>query len=193
MVSTRVRRNVIAVAGAAVLVFALGSAACGDDSSSSSSNSAAPTSAATTSSGGATSPTKAAVSTTAGSAGTPAQLDVCALLTADDAKAAVAAIGTSGTVTFTATNDPGNGTYGACKFTFNGALPGTIGISATAANDITLYRSTGTPIAGLGDEGLKSGGTVYVRVGKYMLSVGENSFSKAFEIELFKRMAPKVK
>jgi hypothetical protein len=136
-----------------------------------------------------------APATTAGSTGSaaPSALDVCGLLTADDAKAVVAARGSGPDFSFTAQKqDVRTPILGACKFTFTGSITGALVIMATAGDDIALYR-TGTPIPNLGDEAFSEAGTAVVRVGKYMLSVGENSFTQGFVTETYKRMAPRLK
>ena len=128
-----------------------------------------------------------------GSSAAPTALDVCGLLTADDAKAVVAARGSGPGFAFTAQpQDARTPILGACKFTFTGSINGAIVIMATSGDDIALYRK-GTPIPNLGDEAFSELGTSVVRVGKYMLSVGENSFTQGFVTEMYKRMAPRLK
>ena len=61
------------------------------------------------------------------------------------------------------------------------------------AAHFAIYKATGKPIPGLGDEALTGGGTAYLRVGNVMLSVGESSFDQAWEVEMFRKMAPKMK
>jgi hypothetical protein len=133
---------------------------------------------------------------TTGSGSAPAKVDVCALFDLDDASAVVAATrsgqagGSVMTKTSVAVNAP---SLGACKFNWNGTPAGAIQLVAEPASSLTIHRSFSTPVPGIGDEVLNERGTYYLRVGNVMLSAGENSFTSQWVLEMYKRMAPKMK
>jgi hypothetical protein len=119
---------------------------------------------------------------------------VCGLFNADDAKAVVLATKSGGDTTMTATKVAVTSPkLGACKFQFDGTPAGTLVIEAAPADGMSFFRGGSKPLPGIGDEAFTNAGTPYVRVGGVMLSSGENSFTSNFVIEVFRRMAPKMK
>ncbi len=171
------------LAAPALLFFLLLLAACGDDSTSKSANTNAPSS-----------PSQAGPSSR-GTGQPPATVDVCALFNVDDAKAVAQATnsGHGADITMTTESVTGNPpTLGGCKFHIS-SPPGTIEIDALPADQMAIFRQGSKQVPGLGDEAFTNGGTAYVRVGNVMLSVGENSFTQSFVVEVYKRMAPKMK
>jgi hypothetical protein len=132
----------------------------------------------------------------AASGATPAKVDVCGLFNAADAEAVVAATkagppgGSTMTMATVAVNPP---SLGSCKFVWSGTPTGAIQLVAEPASNLSIHRSFSTPVAGIGDEVLNERGTYYLRVGNVMLSAGENSFTSNWTLEMYKRMAPKMK
>jgi hypothetical protein len=126
----------------------------------------------------------------------PARVDVCALFDLDDASAVVAATrsgqpgGSVMTKSAMAVDTP---LLGSCKFNWNGSPAGAIQVVAAPASALAIHRSVGTPVPGIGDEVIHERGTYYLRVGNIMLSIGENSFTSQWVLEMYKRMAPKMK
>ena len=132
------------------------------------------------------------------SSATPGPVDVCALFSEADARAVQQAVQPTGKVdSFTATKQSVNsvtgGVLGDCKFQWNGAPAGTLSIQARTTGEMSLLKSVGKPVPGLGDEAYSYTGATNVRVGNVMLAAGENSFTESFVVEVYKRMIPKMK
>jgi hypothetical protein len=126
----------------------------------------------------------------------PGSVDVCKLFNAEDARAVVMATKPPSDVDIRFSAEPlavREPTLGACKFRWNGVPAGSIAIWAMPGTAMSAHRTLGKPIPNLGDEALTELGTAYLRVGNVMLSVGENSFPLEFVIEMYKRIAPKMK
>ena len=134
-------------------------------------------------------------------------VDVCALLTDDDARdvATKAPLVNAGSVIYTVKRE--KQTYssdvkpplGGCKFEFYSqtsdtgtpSLSAAVGIEARDAGDFGIYKG-GTPVAGLGDEAYNSSGSTVVRRGNVMLSAGENSATDDFVVQMYRRMVPNL-
>jgi hypothetical protein len=191
---TVVRRGRAPVlAGVAMLALAACSSSAGTSSAAGSQPSG----------GGAVSPHAASSRAPAGGRpGTnPAEVDVCALLSASDANQVAHAHGLDGAqtdathYTLTATRQAGTGAApsSSCKFTIaSSGAEGTVVFVVTAAKDFSLYAS-GTKVDGLGDEAYDDGSATVVRVGTLMLAAGEDSFTHEFTTDLLRRMAPHLK
>ena len=128
----------------------------------------------------------------------PGPVDVCALFTEADARAVQQATQPNGKLdSFTATKQAvtsaTGGVLGDCKFQWNGAPTGTLSIQARTTGEMSLLKSLGKPVPGLGDEAYSYTGATNVRVGNVMLAAGENSFTESFVVEVYKRMIPKMK
>ncbi|MBJ8339523.1 hypothetical protein JGU71_11560 [Antrihabitans sp. YC3-6] len=140
-----------------------------------------------------------------------ANVDVCALLSEQDAADVADAAGLAGgrkagiEYSITATKveyDPAVQEYSptsGCKFVFDSvdtdgvaSNSGVVVIETIPADNWDLYTGDGTPIPGLGDEASTVAGTSYVRVGDLMLRTGQNSFTDSFIVELYKKMAPNL-
>ena len=173
--------------------------ACGGDDSPRSDASAttpggAPSGASTTVAGGSTTKRR-----------DPASVDVCALLPKADAEAAADVIrqrdgrgtGTKYNLTATKQTYTGAGAVSGCKFVFDqvdsDGYRGVTVIEVISADDFKLYASDGKKVLGLGDEAVSVRGTTVVRVGDLMLQAGENTFTESFIVELFRKMAPRLK
>lgn len=171
-------------------------AACGGDSDDNileSGPDVAPTTASNPSTGGSSS---GGVRPTASAQ--PGPVDVCALFTEADARAVQQAVQPTGRLdSFTATKQAvtsaTGGVLGDCKFQWNGAPAGTLSIQARTTGEMSLLKSLGKPVPGLGDEAYSYTGATNVRVGNVMLAAGENTFTESFVVEVYKRMIPKMK
>lgn len=146
-----------------------------------------------------------------GASSPAANVDVCSLLSQQDASSVAENSGLAGgkaagaTYAITATKveyDPAVQEYSprsGCRFAFEATTSGStdfvgaVAIETTPAEDFDLYASNGKPISGIGDEAVDSAGTTYVKVGDVMLQAGENSFTGDFVTELFRKMAPNLK
>jgi hypothetical protein len=131
----------------------------------------------------------------------PTKVDVCALLSPDDAAAVAKAHGLNGSQTdattykLTATPQTNTGTppTSSCSFTISGdGAQGTVVVQVQSAENFSIYAS-GTKVPGLGDEAYRAQGTTVVRSGGYMLSAGENSFTDGFVVDLYRKMIPHLK
>ena len=134
-------------------------------------------------------------------------VDVCALLSDEDAVdvATNAPLVNSSSVTYTIEREKQTAgpevfkpPLGDCKFFFYSttdiapkSISATVQIQATDASDFGLYKS-GTPVPGLGDEAYKSTGSTVVRKGNVMLSAGENSATDDFVVAIYKKMVPNL-
>jgi hypothetical protein len=133
-------------------------------------------------------------------------VDVCAMLTDEEAVevATVQGLNSDPSAKYSVEKEkqeyPGTVLFpplGGCKFlfysetsstprSFNGAAV----IEVTDAESFDFYKGAGaTPVAGIGDEAVTQLGSTVVRVGDVMMSTGENSFTDAFVIEMYRRMA----
>jgi len=130
-----------------------------------------------------------------------AKIDVCGLLSEDDAAATARAhrlngAQTDATVyTLTATPQTGTGSepVASCKFSIDGqGASGTVVIQVQSARDFSLYAS-GTKVPDLGDEAYRDQGSTVVRVGDLMLSAGEDSFTDDFVVDLYRKMIPHLR
>ena len=140
------------------------------------------------------------LATPAGTANSASAVDVCALLTSQDAAAVAQERGLSGgggnptyTLTSTKQDSPTSAVpTSACKFTIaGGGASGTVVIEVVSADNFSLY-SDGDAVPGLGDEAVSQGGTTVVRVGDLMLQTSENSFTEAFAVALYQKMIPNL-
>jgi hypothetical protein len=131
----------------------------------------------------------------------PADIDVCSLLSQDDAAAVARAHGLNGaqtaatvyTLTATKQTDSGIEPSSSCKFTIaSEGAEGTVIIQVQSAKDFDLY-SSGTKVTGLGDEAYRDQGSTVVRVGDLMISAGEDSFTDDFVVDLYRKMIPNLK
>ena len=138
--------------------------------------------------------------TPAGAANSASGVDVCALLTSQDAAAVAQERGLSGgsgkptyTLTSTVQDYPNLAVpTSGCKFTIaGGGASGTVVIEVVSAENFALY-SDGEAVPGLGDEAVSQGGTTVVRVGDLMLQTSENSFTEAFVVALYRKMIPNL-
>jgi hypothetical protein len=171
----------------ALLVGALFVAGCGGDDSGA-------TVTDTADGGESAASTTVADASTATSGGTAGQVDVCAAFSADDAKAVMKALNPAATFDdFAFEAEKVDRPLGGCKFTISGTPTGVIEIDADSADDLNIFRNGSKPLAGIGDEAFTNAGTPYMRVGNVMFSAGEDSFDSQFVIEVFRRMAPKLK
>jgi hypothetical protein len=136
-------------------------------------------------------------------------VDVCALLSEDDAIAVAQESDLAGdshdiaifSVDRTSEPDPAvtAPALGTCRFEFYYALPGdsgrnfsgTVVIQARSADNFDLYRS-GTKVEGLGDEAYTETGSTIVRKGDVTLSAGENSMTDDYVVAMYRRMAPNL-
>lgn len=129
-------------------------------------------------------------------------LDVCGLLSSEDAAAVAQERGLSGsasattTYTLTATKVDYNPTSpvptAGCKFSIQGGgASGTIVIEVVSADNFALYAD-GETVPGLGDEAVSGGGTTVVRVGDLMLQTSENSFTESFAVALYQKVIPNL-
>jgi hypothetical protein len=180
--------RLVALGTAGVLLLA----GCGGSSKASAPSTARPGSAAA----GLGDPSKSATATS-----NIASIDVCALLSQDDAAATARAHGLNGAQTdatvYTLTATPqavtGSEPVASCKFTIDGqGASGTVVIQVQSAKDFTLY-SSGSKVADLGDEAYRNQGSTVVRVGDLMLSAGEDSFTDDFVVDLYRRMVPHLR
>lgn len=131
-----------------------------------------------------------------------AKVDVCSLLSQEDASAVARAHSLNGAQTdatvYTLTATPQNDTSApegtsSCKFHIaGGGAGGTVVVQVQSAKDFGLYKS-GTKVAGVGDEAYKAQGSTVVRVGGLMMSAGEDSFTDSFVVDLYRKMAPHLK
>jgi hypothetical protein len=131
-----------------------------------------------------------------------AKVDVCSLLSQEDASAVARAHGLNGAqtdatvYTLTATPQTDTSALGgtsSCKFHIDGeGAEGTVVVQVQSAKDFGLYTS-GTKVAGVGDEAYKAQGSTVVRVGGLMMSAGEDSFTDDFVVDLYRKMAPHLK
>ena len=131
----------------------------------------------------------------------PASVDVCSLLSQEDAAAVARDHSLNGSQTdttvykLTATPQPKIDTppTSGCEFTISSdGAQGTVVIQVQSADDFGLY-SSGTKVPGVGDEAYRGQGTTVVRVGSLMLSAGEDSFTDSFVTDLYRKMAPHLK
>ena len=133
-----------------------------------------------------------------------ANIDVCSLLSQEDAAATARAHGLAGaqtagtgyTVTATPQTDTGIEPSASCKFTFGdeGAAgpEGAVVMQVQSAKGFAIY-SGGTTVTGLGDEAYRGQGSTVVRVGDLMLLAGEDSFPDDFTVDLYRKMIPHLK
>jgi hypothetical protein len=130
-----------------------------------------------------------------------ANIDVCSLLSQDDAAATARAHSLNGaqtaatvyTLTATPQTDTGSEPSSSCAFSIDGqGASGTVVIQVQSAKDFAIYAS-GTKIPDLGDEAYRGQGSTVVRVGDLMLSAGEDSFTDAFVVDLYRKMIPHLK
>lgn len=132
----------------------------------------------------------------------PATIDVCGLLTQQDANSAARteqfdALQDASTVyRLTVTKVPAGGAASSCKFAIDevgGDAQGATFFQVTAAGDFTMQYSNGTKIDGLGDEAYDSGDSPVVRVGSLAIKPVGDSFPDALTVQLLREMAPKLK
>jgi hypothetical protein len=137
----------------------------------------------------------------AGGGRDPASVDVCSLLSQEDAAAVARDHSLNGSQTdttvykLTATPQPKIDTppTSGCEFTISSdGAQGTVVIQVQSADDFGLY-SSGTKVPGVGDEAYRGQGTTVVRVGSLMLSAGEDSFTDSFVTDLYRKMAPHLR
>lgn len=140
--------------------------------------------------------------TPGGTADAIADLDVCGLLSSEDAAAVAQERGLSGsaaadtTYSLTSTKVDYSPTSpvptAGCSFTIEGGgASGTVVIEVVSADNFALY-SDGEAVPGLGDEAFSGGGTTVVRVGDLMLQTSENSFTESFAVALYQKMIPNM-
>ena len=177
-------KPLVALSAAGILLLA----GCG--------GSAGPTSDAAAVGGSSTTPSSSA----AGPADV-SKVDVCALLSQEDAAAVARAHSLNGaqtaatvyTLTATPQTDTGTPPSSSCRFSIDGqGAQGTVVVQVQSADDFAIY-SSGTKVDGLGDEAYRGQGTTVVRVGGLMLSAGEDSFSDDFVVDLYRKMIPHMK
>lgn len=142
------------------------------------------------------SPSETASSTPSGDA---SAVDVCALLSQDDAAAVARAKGLNGAQTaatkykLTAKKLPVQNKTASCEFSIDGeGASGTVVIQVMSAENFSLYAN-GKKVDGLGDEAYTDGSATVVRVGGLMMTTSEDSFTNSFVTELFRKMAPHLK
>jgi hypothetical protein len=130
-----------------------------------------------------------------------ANIDVCSLLSEEEAAATARAHGLNGaqteatvyTLTATPQTDTGIEPSSSCKFHIDGqGAEGTVVIQIQSADGFDLY-SSGTKVPDVGDEAYSVQGSTVVRVGGLMLSAGENSFTDEFVVDLYRKMVPDLK
>ena len=132
----------------------------------------------------------------------PASVDVCSLLSQEDAAAVARDHSLNGSQTdttaykLTAKPQPSIDTppTSSCEFTISSdGAQGTVVIQVQSADDFAALYASGTKVSGLGDEAYREQGSTVVRVGGLMLSAGEDSFTDSFVTDLYRKMAPHLK
>ena len=131
-----------------------------------------------------------------------ANINVCALLSQDDAAATARAHSLNGaqtaatvyTLTATPQTATGSQPIASCKFSIDGqGASGTVVIQVESAENFAAIYSSGTKVPDLGDEAYRGQGSTVVRVGDLMLSAGEDSFTDSFVVDLYRKMIPHLK
>lgn len=135
-----------------------------------------------------------------------ADLDLCPMLTDEEAAEVGSApetrLGGEGS-TYTVTRERGVYTAeqqsiratSSCRFVIDaGGALAVVEVQATSADNYdTLFKPGGTPIPGIGDDAVNNAGSVYVKVGGVMLSIGEYTASTEFNAEILRRIAPDLR
>lgn len=141
----------------------------------------------------------------AGESSRAATVDVCALLSEDDAARVARDEGLSGAQTpeteYTLTKSKveypeqqqmTSPTAG-CEFSISGGgATGNVVIEVVSAENFSLYAGDGEEVNGLGDEAVSVGGATIVRVDDLMLQTSENSYTEEFVVELYRKMIPNL-
>jgi len=142
-------------------------------------------------------------SSDAGASADPANIDVCSMLTDEEAAEVASAeetrLGGPG-ATYTVTREKieytaeqqRNFPQSSCRFVIDagGALAVVQVIVSSGDTYDLLYRSEGTPVAGVGDHAVFYRGSAIAKVGDLQLSIGEYTATAEFNMEIFRRIAP---
>jgi hypothetical protein len=141
--------------------------------------------------------------TASGGASRAGSIDVCALLSPEDAAAVARQLGLNGAQTAATkyslstkklVNTNPSFPMSSCEFSIDGeGASGTVVIQVMSADNFSLYASGGTKVSGLGDEAYDQGNSTVVRVGALMLQTSENSFGNDFVVALYQKMIPKLR
>lgn len=134
----------------------------------------------------------------------PATVDVCALLSTADAESAADAVrqaderGTGTTYAIDRIKEDLGGVLPSsyCKFvlteTDGAGYSGVIGIKVESASGFSFYKHQGPAVDGFGDEAVRITGSLIVRAGDFMLSVGQNSFDQQLTEEILRKVAARI-
>jgi hypothetical protein len=140
----------------------------------------------------------------AGSSSKAGSIDVCGLLSQDDAAAVARQHALNGaqtaatvyTVKATKQSYPQSSPVptSGCSFSIDGqGASGTVVIEVTSADNFAAIYGSGEKVPGLGDEAYRDSGSTVVRVGDLMLQTSEDSFTDSFVVDLYRKMIPHLK